>query len=52
MPQPGQQPGTFQGPQNPYGGARDICRFVPDGANGGPSGANNPYWKTKTPTTP
>ena len=48
-PQAGQPPGTFQGPQNPGGGPRDICRYVPDRANGGPANAPDAYWKTKTP---
>jgi RHS repeat-associated protein len=43
----GQAPGTFFGPQNSNGGPRDICRYVPDGANGGPSGAKDAYWKTQ-----
>ena len=33
-------------------GGRDVCRYVPDGKNGGPGGAKDGYWKTKTPTTP
>ena len=45
----GQAPGTFFGPQNPDGGPRSICRYVPDGANGGPSGAKESYWKTQDP---
>ncbi|CAM3861184.1 RHS repeat-associated protein [Paracidovorax anthurii] len=49
-PKPGQPPGTFQGPKQP--GGRDICRYVPDGNNGGPGGARNAYWKTKAPSTP
>ena len=48
-PQAGQQPGTFQGPQNPNGGGRDMCRYVPDEANGGPKGAKEPYWKKQEP---
>jgi RHS repeat-associated protein len=51
-PQPGQPPGVYQGPANPNGGPRDVCRYVPDEANGGPKGAQEGYWKTKTPTTP
>ena len=45
---PGQAPGTFFGPKNPSG-PRDICRYVPDEANGGPAGAGEPYWKTQQP---
>jgi RHS repeat-associated protein len=41
--------GPFQGPKNPNGGPRDICRYVPDGKNGGPSGAKDGYWKTQEP---
>lgn len=48
----GQPPGTFYGPQNPNGGPRDVCRYVPDGANGGPVGAKDSYWKTKVPGEP
>jgi RHS repeat-associated protein len=33
-PQAGQQPSTFQGPKNPNGGGCDMCRYVPDEANG------------------
>ena len=47
----GQQPGTFYGPKNPNG-PRDICRYVPDGSNGGPNGAKDPYWKTQEPGKP
>ena len=43
----GQQPGTFFGPKN-ASGPRDICRYVPDGANGGPGGKDG-YWKTQEP---
>jgi RHS repeat-associated protein len=46
----GQQPGTFFGPQQP--GGKDMCRYVPDGQNGGPAGAKESYWKTKTPNSP
>ncbi len=46
----GQQPGTYFGPQKP--GGRDICRYVPDGQNGGPGGADESYWKTKSPNSP
>lgn len=48
-PQAGQQPGTYQGPKNPDGGGRDMCRYVPDEANGGPKGAKESYWKTQEP---
>jgi RHS repeat-associated protein len=51
-PQEGQKPGTFQGPKNPNGGARDQCRYVPDEGNGGPKGAKESYWKTKEPGKP
>ncbi|WP_408336535.1 RHS repeat-associated core domain-containing protein [Paraburkholderia agricolaris] len=46
----GQRPGTFFGPQKP--GGRGICRYVPDGQNGGAAGANDSYWKTKAPNSP
>ncbi|NIJ74280.1 MULTISPECIES: RHS repeat-associated core domain-containing protein [unclassified Xanthomonas] len=49
-PAPGQPPGTFFGPKN--GADRAICRYVPDGNNGGPKTAPKAYWKTKTPGTP
>ena len=49
---PGQPPGTFYGPQNPNGGPRDVCRYVPDGSNGGPLSAKDSYWKTKEPGKP
>jgi RHS repeat-associated protein len=49
---PGQKPGTFYGPPKPGGGPRDICRYVPDGESGGPKGAPDPYWKTKSPDSP
>jgi len=26
-----------------------MCRYVPDAANGGPAGADQPYWKTQQP---
>ncbi|WP_321818384.1 MULTISPECIES: RHS repeat-associated core domain-containing protein [unclassified Paraburkholderia] len=45
----GQKPGTFYGP--PKTGGRDICRYVPDGKNGGPAGANDSYWKAKSPNS-
>ncbi|WP_295958707.1 RHS repeat-associated core domain-containing protein, partial [uncultured Xanthomonas sp.] len=48
-PAPGQPPGTFFGPKN--GADRAICRYVPDGNNGGPKTAPKAYWKTKTPGT-
>lgn len=44
VPQAGQPPGTFQGPATPAGGPRDICKYVPDRANGGPGGAPEGYW--------
>ncbi|WP_332772049.1 RHS repeat-associated core domain-containing protein [Phenylobacterium sp.] len=49
---PGQPPGTFYGPRNPTGGPRALCRFVPDAKNGGPAGAPDAYWKTKTAGQP
>ncbi|PJK08655.1 hypothetical protein CO608_08360 [Lysobacteraceae bacterium NML08-0793] len=45
----GQPPGTFYG--SPNGSERATCRYVPDAKNGGPKGAPNAYWKTKTPST-
>ena len=45
---PGQQPGTFYGPPQPSG-PRSVCRYVPDAQNGGPAGADSPYWKTQQP---
>ena len=44
-PAPGQHPGTFYGPPN--GSDRMVCRYVPDGKNGGPAPAKEAYWKTK-----
>lgn len=44
---PGQKPGTFYGPKNPNGGPRAICRYVPDGKNGGPPTTPRSYWKIK-----
>lgn len=49
---PGQPPGSFFGPKSPTGGPRKMCRFVPDAKNGGPEGAPESYWKTKTPGQP
>lgn len=49
---PGQLPGTFYGPKKPAGGGRDMCRYVPDEANGGTPGAKQGYWKTQTPGDP
>jgi RHS repeat-associated protein len=46
-PADGQRPGDFWGPKNPSGG-REMCRWVPNAANGGPPGSEG-YWKTKTP---
>ena len=45
---PGQPEGTYYGPKNPSG-PRSMCRYVPDKNNGGPPGADNPYWKTQRP---
>jgi len=45
---PGQLPGDFFGPKKPSG-SRDMCRYVPDGNNGGPRDAKQGYWKTITP---
>lgn len=50
-PKPGGKPGEFLGPKKPTGG-RDQCTYVPDKNNGGPPGANDPYWKTKSPDGP
>ncbi len=44
----GQRLGTYYGPAQ-SNGPRAICRYVPDGANGEPAGAREPYWKVKTP---
>jgi len=44
----GQRSGDFWGPK-PSSGPRPMCRYVPDQANGGPSGAASPYWKTQLP---
>jgi RHS repeat-associated protein len=46
---PGQPPGTFAGPKGP---GQKICRYVPDENNGGPQGAQQSYWKTKTQGEP
>lgn len=48
-PNPGNNPGSFNGPKPPGGGPRAQCQFVPDGANGGTAGAKDPYWKTRQP---
>ena len=45
----GQKPGTFYGPKNSKGGPRAICRYVPDGKNGGPKTAARAYWKIQQP---
>jgi RHS repeat-associated protein len=45
----GQRPGTFYGPKNSSVGPRNICRYVPDASNDGPTGAKQSYWKTQTP---
>jgi RHS repeat-associated protein len=44
---PGQQPGTFFGPQQPSG-PRAICRWVPPATEGGPPGSEG-YWKVQDP---
>ena len=46
-PRSGARPGSFQGPKQPKGG-RALCEYVPDEKNGGPKGAREPYWKTKS----
>ena len=43
----GQQPGTYYGPKQ-QSGPRSICRWVPSGDQGGPSGSNG-YWKVNQP---
>ena len=46
----GQRPGTFYGPKNPNGGPRAICRYVPDGKNGGGGKTvTKAYWKIQRP---
>jgi RHS repeat-associated protein len=44
-PADGQRPGDFWGPKK--AGPRDMCRWVPAEADGGPPGSQG-YWKTQT----
>ncbi len=47
-PNPENRPGNYLGPKLSTGG-KAQCQYVPSETNGGPSGAQEPYWKTQYP---